>query len=92
MLREVHHLNEILRRVSGTLPNFHRHEQIGGKLIWRSRRIGDGYLQRRIDLRDRRDDQQHVVLDEAAGAAITKRALRFAVRRVRVGQQHRVGE
>jgi hypothetical protein len=92
VLREVHHLDEILRRAIRALPDFHRHEQIGGKLIGRRSRIGDCDLQRCIDLRDRRDDQEHVVLDESAGAGIAERALRFAVRGVRVRQQHRVGE
>src|SRR5258707_3708087 len=80
VLREVHHLDEILRRAIRALPDFHRHEQIGGKLIGRRSRIGDCDLQRCIDLRDRRDDQEHVVLDESADAGIAERAcvLRYA--------------
>jgi hypothetical protein len=38
------------------------------------------------------DDEQNVILNEAAGAGIAERALRFAIRGIRVRQQDRVGE
>jgi hypothetical protein len=51
VLREVDHLEKIVGRAVGALPDFYRDEEIGGQLIRRSGGIGDRDLQRRVGLR-----------------------------------------
>src|SRR5205085_3956761 len=87
-----HHFDEVLRRAARAFPKFQRQEQIGRELIGRRGGVGDGNLQGRVDLRDRRDDEKHVILQEAAGAGVAHSALHLAVRGIGVGQQYRVGE